>query len=264
MKQFERIGEDLYRLTIPYKDIYTTVYLLREKGEAVLFDAASYDEDADEVIVPALKDLGVTGDALKYVFISHNHGDHAGGLARLLAHYPTATIVSRSPKLCEKYEGYSFLFPEEGQMLLGAFRVVPIVGHTEDSAALLDTRAGTLITGDCLQGYGLVGSGDWAANINFPAEHLKALERLEKMPLSAIYAAHDYLPYGYRAVGRESVKRYIEACREALFEIKEMILSAPNEDDAAIRARYNAREKSPTLRETVVQAVRAAIQDGQI
>lgn len=264
MKQFERIGEGLYRLTIPYKDIYTTVYLLTAKDGAVLFDAASDDWDADGVIVPALRDLGVTGDVLKYVFISHNHGDHAGGLARLLVHYPTATVVSRSPKLQEKYAEHPFLFPEEGELLLGTFRVVPIVGHTLDSAALLDTRGGTLITGDCLQLFGLVGSGDWAANINFPVEHLKALEKLEKMPLAAIFAAHDYLPCGYRAVGAEGVKKYIAACREALFEIKKMIEAYPDEDDAAIRARYNAREASPTLREAVVRAVRAATEVGQI
>ena len=264
MKRFDKIGDELYRLTVPYRDVYTTVYLLTATGGAVLFDAACHDADAESVIVPALFDLGIVGDMLKYVFISHGHGDHAGGLARLLTHYPNTTVVSRSPKLREKYAGASFLFPEEGELLLGTFRVIPIVGHTLDSAALLDTRTSTLITGDCLQLFGLVGSGDWAANIKFPVEHLRALEKLEKMPLAAIWAAHDYLPYGFCAAGEEDIKRYLAACRRAIFEIKEMILEAPHDDDATVRARYNRRAGMPTVCEAVVRAVREATLSGRL
>ncbi len=262
MKKFERIGEALQRLTVPYKDIYTTVYLLTGKGGAILFDAASFDEDVDEVIVPALLELGVTGETLKYVFISHSHADHAGGLARLVAHYPSTTIVSRSPKLQEKFSGHPFLFPEGGELLLDTYRVVPIVGHTEDSAGLLDTRNNVLVTGDCLQLHGIIGSGEWASNISFPAEHWQALDRLEKMPLAAIYTAHDYHPYGFCAVGEENIKQYIAACREPLLYIKKLILDAPEADDAAVRARFNAREGLPTLREKVVHAVREAVAKG--
>ena len=79
MKAFERINDSVYRTTLPYKDIFTTVYLLWAGDEAVLFDAASFDADFD-VLYPLLCAQGVTSENLKYIFISHNHTDHAGGL----------------------------------------------------------------------------------------------------------------------------------------------------------------------------------------
>ncbi len=261
MKRFEKIAENLYRITTPYKDIFTTVYLLIAEKDAILFDAASFDEDIDEVIAPALDELGVTP---QYVFISHNHRDHAGGLARFAARYPETIIVSRSSALQEKYEGHPFLFPEEGTVLLDTYRVIPIVGHTQDSAALLDMRTNTLITGDCLQLWGICGAEDWAANINFPTEHWRVLEKLGKMPLSAIYTAHDYYPLGYFAVGKEQIARYLAACREPLLRIKELILANPEADDAVVRALYNAQEGIPTVREAVVKAVRKSISEGEI
>lgn len=258
MTHFEKITENIYRLTTSYKDIFTTVYLLIAKNGAILFDAASFDVDIDEVMAPALGELGVVP---QYVFISHNHRDHAGGLPRFAVRYPETTIVSRSPALQEKFAGHPFLFPEEGTLLLDTYRVIPIVGHTQDSAALLDTRTNTLVTGDCLQLWGICGSEDWASNINFPTEHWQALEKLEKMPLSAIYTAHDYYPMGYFATG-EAVARYIAACREPLLRVKALIAENPTASDAEIRILYNATEGIPTIREAVVKAVRKSVDEG--
>lgn len=261
MSHFEKITENIYRLTTSYKDIFTTVYLLIADKGAILFDAASFDQDIDEVIAPALLELGVTP---QYVFISHNHRDHAGGLARFVAQYPKATIVSRSPSLQEKYAAHPFLFPEEGTVLLDTYRVIPIVGHTQDSEALLDMRTNTLITGDCLQLWGICGAEDWAANINFPTEHVQALARLNEMEINAIYTAHDYYPMGHFAVGRDAVARYLNACMEPLLRVKSLIAEDPGATDAEIRARYNAAEGIPTIREAVIKAVRKSVSEGGI
>ena len=261
MKHFEKITENIYRFTTAYKDIFTTVYLLISEKGTVLFDAASFDEDIDGGIAPALAELGVTP---QYVFISHNHRDHAGGLARFVMHYPQATIVSRSPALQEKYAEHPFLFPEEGTMLLDTYRVIPIVGHTQDSAALLDTRTDTLITGDCLQLGGILGSEDWASNINFPTEHVQTLAHLAEMEIDAIYTAHDYYPLGYFAVGREAVAQYLDACMQPLLRVKSLMAEHPEESDAEIRARYNAAEGIPTIREAVVNAVRKSVAEGAL
>lgn len=94
------------RLVLPYKDIFTTVYLIMTPKGAILFDTASYNEDVDYSIIPFLEEHGITSETLKYVFISHNHRDHVGGLKRFMQIYPDTCIVSRSDALADNYKAY--------------------------------------------------------------------------------------------------------------------------------------------------------------
>lgn len=257
------IDRHIHYVTTAYKDIFTTVYALQTQKGAILFDAASFDSDIDTVIVPFLEGLGIGADDLKYVFISHNHADHSGGLPRLLEHYPDVCIVTRSQTLHEKYAGRSFLLPEEGDMLLDTFRVVTIPGHTIDSAALLDTRTMTLITGDCLQQQGIRGSGDWASNISYPAEHLAAIEKIRALRPKQIVTAHDYVPCGFRAEG-DAVSQMLDESKGPLLRLKALLLEFPDEDDAQIRVRFSDFENHLTINARVVAAMRAAIAAGTV
>lgn len=258
-----KINEQIHYITLPYKDIFTTVYVLRTDHGAVLFDAASYDSDMDELVVPFLKELGITSEELKYVFISHNHKDHSGGLERFMALYPNTCIVSRSETLREKYARYDFCFPEEGDKLLDTFRVVTIPGHTIDSSALLDERTMTLITGDCLQQYGIRGSGDWASNISYPAAHLAAIEKVRTLGAKQIVTAHDYVPYGFRAEC-DCVSKMLDACVAPLLRLKALIREYPEENDEQIRHRFSDFENQLTINARVVAAMRSAIADGTV
>ena len=66
------------------KDIFTTVYTVKTDKGVLLFDAASFDTDLDAYIQPMLDELKITAEDLKYIFISHNHGDHSGGLRPII------------------------------------------------------------------------------------------------------------------------------------------------------------------------------------
>lgn len=244
------------RLVLPYKDIFTTVYLIKTPKGAILFDTASYDEDIDNAIIPFLAENDVTAKTLKYVFISHNHKDHAGGLKRFMQIYPDTCIVSRSDALAKNYKAYHVYSPKDGDLLLDTLQIVTIPGHTQDSAALLDTRTKTLITGDSLQLYGIVGSEDWACNITLPKEHFEALEKVRTLNATNIIAAHDYYPYGYNAIGEGEVARVLDACIAPLEHLQEIILQNSALDDSSVREIYNSTEHIPTIRETVVAAMR--------
>lgn len=262
MYQLEIITEDLIRIVVPYKDIFTTMYILKSPAGPVLFDAASSDEDMTENLVPAMAELGLTPRDLRAVFVSHNHRDHAGGLGYLSEAAPEAVIVSRCPQLKERF-GDRVLAPEDGDPLLEVFRVVTIPGHTADSAALLDTRTGILVTGDCLQLFGIYGSGEWGANITLPAEHLAAVEKVRAMAVSAVYCAHDYHPCGHWAAGAD-VNRALDACVEPLLRIRDLLLAHPALEDAEIRACYHRDVHLPTVPLKVVAAMRQAITEGKI
>ena len=127
-----------------------TVYVIKTEKGALLIDTATYDTDVTSYIIPFLNELGIGEDELKYIFITHDHGDHSGGLAEIMKHYPNAVILSRALAVMDRFENYKVISPTEGEIALDVIRFVPIVGHSLDSCAVLDTRSEILICGDSL------------------------------------------------------------------------------------------------------------------
>lgn len=242
-------------IRVPFFDIYTKVFLVRTPAGNLLFDTATYPTDITDIVLPVLAAEGVGAADLFCVFISHPHRDHAGGLGELLTLCPDITVVAGGEGLKGDHPGAHLIALGDGAPLLDVLQVVAIPGHTSDAIALLDTRTGTLLSGDCLQLYGIFGSGWWGANINYPKAHLAALDRLLTLQITEIYPAHDYHPVGDAFIGREEILRAVAACREPLLMIRDMIQNAPEADDKAIAARYNA-QALPTLGPHVVTAVR--------
>lgn len=259
MLKIQTLNEHISYFTVPYKDIFTTVAILRSENGSILFDAAYREEDVQMYILPALKQLGV--EDLKYIFISHNHGDHAGGLKWLLPALPRCQVISCSSKLPEAYPDAKFVQPRDGEIFLEHFQVVTIPGHTADSAALLDRRTGTLVSGDCLQVYGIYGSGTWGAVIRLILPHLQAHEKLRTMDIHAILAAHDYHPYGQHVTGKDAVNAYLGGCVEALARVRDILKENLDFTDGEVTALCNDG-KLPTVPEAVVTAIRKALEEG--
>ena len=255
---FEKLTEFVCRTTIPYKTIFTTVWTLRTPEGVVMIDAASYDNDAVDHVLPFLEFAGVKKEEIKYVFITHAHTDHAGGLKGLLKELPHVTLVSRQPQLAEKHPQVAFRCPEDGEMLTPDLEVVAIPGHTMDCAGIWDKRTNTLLCGDSLQLYGIVGNEDWACNIPFTTQYFEAVEKVRAMKVEHILTAHDYYPTGYRADGAAAVNKALDDCLEPLKMIGRMIRENPELDDEAIRAKFNAIEGLPTVRTQVIASARTA------
>ena len=242
------------RVTIPYKDIYTSVFILDTKEGTILFDTAFSDYDVDTFILPELQRRN-----LRYIFISHNHRDHAWGLDRLMEVYPKATIVTQNDDLAEKFAKFSVLRPKDGDLLLDIFRVVNIPGHTADSQGLFDESTGTLFTGDALQLYGIWGGSPWGACIRCIPEHLEALKKLRELPVIDLLMAHDYHPYGNEVYGTEEIHKCLDICAEALEKVKEVVAAHPELDDQAAADLYNKDSGLPAVPAFVVEAVRNAL-----
>jgi len=259
----EAVTQNIYRLTTLYKDIYTTVTIVKTPLGAVLFDTASYREDVEDTILPALKELGIDGSVLKYIVISHAHGDHAGGLQWVAEAYPDVCILSRSPDLKERF-GSAVRCPEDGEVILDTLRIIAVPGHSADSLCLLDTVTGTLISGDSLQLYGIYGSGAWGANVGLPVEHLEAIDKLRRLDIRRIVASHDYHPFGYLAEGRNAVRKYLDACPEALYRILDAIRSHPDMDSESLAAMYNGQSGLPTVNKRIFENLREASVLGRI
>lgn len=256
MKYGMKISENLYRLTIPYKDIFTTVCVIRTPKGDMVFDTASFDSDFEEYTLPFLNEVGVTQESLKYIFISHDHPDHSGGLTELIKAFPNACVLSCEPSLKEEYAQYNVVKPEDGDVFLDVLQVVTIPGHSMDSAGVLDTRDNTLVSGDSLQLYGIFGSQPWGAAIYFMSAHFEAVAKLRTMEIDNILTAHDYHPYGYLHQGKEAVAKVLDACVEPLLRLKKLSAENPELDNKQLAALYNTDTTVPPVNNRVTKYMR--------
>ena len=253
---FELIERNIYCLRLPFMDIFTSVFLVRAEEGDLLFDCGSSDADG-LTILSALGELGANTDRLKYLFISHAHGDHAGGVDALTKAMPHLTVLAGSDAILKGHPSISVQRIEDGQLLLSCLTVTAIPGHTADSVSLLDNRSRVLISGDCLQQYGVFGSGAWGVNITLPREYLSAIRKLEQMDIASILTAHDFHPLGQLAIGPEAVAKTLDACRHPLSMLARLIEDCPTATDSEI-ARQFTDCGLPTLGEWVVTALRAS------
>lgn len=202
----ERITKHLFRVRVPFEDLTTTVYVaVYEQGVAII-DSATYPEDADRYILPALDELGIAHERVRVLALTHGHADHGGGLSRLAQLLPHAEIRALEPL---PYAAYRPL--ADGEILLGGLQALHLAGHTRKSVGYLDLQTKTLLSGDCLQ---LSGIGKYRNGIGYPAFYLDSIEKLRGMGVARIVAAHEFEPLGSLAEGTEAVKRYLDACAE--------------------------------------------------
>ena len=92
----DSVADGIFRLKVPFEDLYTAVFFVRSGEEWAIIDCATTEYDVDSYILPALDSLGAKAT---HLLLTHGHGDHAGGADRLLARCPE---VSRDKDL-EKY-----------------------------------------------------------------------------------------------------------------------------------------------------------------
>lgn len=205
----DRIDDGIYRVLIPFEDeIATTVYVVLGNNGVAVIDSATHPTDADDYIVPALRELGISSDRVKHILLTHSHEDHAGGARRLMELLPDAIVGS---SFCK--DGPRFSKLDDGESLLDRLRVVALPGHTLDSIAFFDVKTKTLLSADCLQLYGV---GKYRRGVGHRELYRNSIEKLRQMDVRRIVAAHEYDPLGSVAVGKSAVAEYLEVCLKAI------------------------------------------------
>ncbi len=218
MPKFESITKYIMRLCVPFENIYTSVFLIKTEEGYILVDAATTEQDVAEVILPALCECGVDLCDIRYLFCTHLHGDHGGGIRFLLPHLKNAKVAAVSLRAEELYGKENVKLVREGDTLCGV-KVHELFGHSMDCAGLLDVRTGTLILGDSVQLYGITRYG---CGVGFPKEYRKTLLRVLELAPQMIVASHEYYPLGSVAEG-EQVGAYIEEAKKAFERIADFV-----------------------------------------
>lgn len=156
----ENHGNDLIQLT--YYG-FVNVYLVREEDGFTLVDTAL--ESCASSMVQRARQFGLP---IKRILLTHAHSDHSGGLDAVHALVPEAEFVMPA-RDARFLTGDMSLDTDEPQGKLrggwvirktpptcllherdrvGSLEVIATPGHTPGHCSLLDTRDGTLLTGD--------------------------------------------------------------------------------------------------------------------
>jgi glyoxylase-like metal-dependent hydrolase (beta-lactamase superfamily II) len=184
----------IYRIKIPFENLYTSVFFIETEDGNMLVDCGTTAKDVDQQIVPALCQMGVNLESIRYLVLTHTHGDHAGGLERVLQLNSKLKIIKKVP----------INFPN-------GLTVYALKGHTTDCVGVFDERTGTLITGDALQGAGVE---KYPCFLESKVEYLKTIEQIKKdKRVKNILFSHAYEPWRKDGMfGREEVERCLQDC----------------------------------------------------
>ncbi len=240
MLHFEEIAKDIFLLRTPLGSIWSGVFLVRGP-QNILVDSGNSAEIVDEVIMPALAELGLEPDDIKWLINTHSHGDHVNGNIRLLER--TGGLLAAYRVVAEKlfdpmpynratrctYPEYSpapaaYIAPQEADLVLneyevlaGRLKIFSTPGHDSCCISLLDLQTNSLLVGDSMQFYGTNENGGMELAFYKDLDAYRgSLAKIRSVGATNIFASHDYLPAGCSFVGTDEVNRAIDICEEAV------------------------------------------------
>lgn len=229
--RFEEVLPDVFLLKVPFGAVWTGIVLVR--GETnVLIDSSQLEPE--DVLIPALGDLGMRVSNIAWLLNTHVHGDHIGGHHALVTKYglKTATLVSAASALRDpaavavrvrtRFPRHSpppqvylkGVEPDrllaEGERLAGRFKAIAAPGHDDDCLCWIDTVTGTAFTGDTLQANGTPAQG-----IGFYRslpDYRATLAKLKTLGLKNLVCGHFYDGLGDVIRGADRTAAALETC----------------------------------------------------
>jgi glyoxylase-like metal-dependent hydrolase (beta-lactamase superfamily II) len=227
-------------------------YLLIERGECAIVETST--AHATPLLLDALARHGLGPEAVRYLFLTHVHLDHAGGAGELLAQCPNAAVIVHprgaihlaNPKVLvmsarrlfgearfEQLYGRVRPVPagrirtvEDGEEVrLGArsLRCFSTRGHANHHLVYFDNASGALFSGDSFgaaPSFLRRGGGGPILPLTPPTEFEPvearwAIERIVKLRPSAVYLTHHG---AYHAVeeGAQRLLAALECASEAM------------------------------------------------
>ena len=155
---------------------FVSAYVLVRGNEAAIVDTGTAGSGA--AINEALGDLGLSPSAVRHIVLTHNHGDHVGGLGELEAEMTNATVYAGTGDIGTIQSSLTLSEVGDGDEVFG-MGVVNTPGHTVGSISVFDTGTGLLVAGDAINGDG--SGGITGANPDFTPDMDSANASVAKM-----------------------------------------------------------------------------------
>ena len=261
----QKILEDTYLIKTPFSGLWSGCFFFTGEKN-IMVDTGATAEVADEVIVPALAEIGYRPEDIDFVINTHCHGDHTGGNRRMLelsgkakmAAFELAKDKIENPlkygrAIRLKYPEHSpapqtvldgcpvDVVLKEGEVLGGRLKVFSTPGHDSEAISLLDVKTNALFTGDTLQFLGMAGAEGAAglAFVQYLGAYRDTIQKIRKIGPDYLFAAHDYIPFGFMSEGKKEVELNLRVCEDVIGIYDVLVrreLAAGNTDTASIAA----------------------------
>jgi glyoxylase-like metal-dependent hydrolase (beta-lactamase superfamily II) len=126
---------------------FVSAYLLIRGGETAVVDLGT--DGSAAAIEAALKGAGTGWGSVKHILLTHQHPDHAGGLASVIPQVNAAFYAGAAD-----VAGITSAKPlkpvEDGDEVFG-LQIIGTPGHTAGHISIFDPSTGTLVAGDALR-----------------------------------------------------------------------------------------------------------------
>lgn len=155
---------------------FVSAYVLVRGSEAAIVDTGV--SGSGDAINQALGDLGLMPSDVRHIVLTHNHGDHVGGLGELEGAMTNATVYAGTGDVDTIQTSLTLSEVGDGDEVFG-MGVVNTPGHTVGSISVFDTGTGLLVAGDAINGDG--SGGITGANPDFTPDMDGANASVAKM-----------------------------------------------------------------------------------
>ena len=155
---------------------FVSAYVLVRGTEAAIVDTGV--EGSGAAINDALTMMGLMPADVRHIVLTHNHGDHVGGLGELEAAMTNATVYAGAGDVDSIQTSLNLSQVGDGDEVF-AMGVVGTPGHTVGSISVFDTDTGLLVAGDAINGDNQ--GGITGANPNFTPDMDTANASVAKM-----------------------------------------------------------------------------------
>lgn len=232
MRKFEFIVPGVALLKTPFNNgsYDTGVTLVQCGGKNVLIDSGEYAEAVDQLIVPALREVGV--DHLDWLLCTHNHGDHSGGHKRLLEVFSCPVAVFRG-------EENGFPTPvdrllSDGEEVVPGLKILSTPGHTPYAVSYLHEASQTLITGDSFQASATDGVG--LALVTDIEAYQQSIARVVALNARRIVAGHGFAPCDFVIEGTMRIRAFMQCCLDTIARYERFVELHSELDDSSLAA----------------------------